>query len=173
MVEILRELGKGGQSLYAYRRNEQYLDKDPYPMRIVAFTHPIDSVLKYIEAAREPNEQTSKVDVLIHCNDAEAVKSDLLGVYGARGGQGRMSSWITARPHNVIAAWLNIAIPTGLSMTKQLRLTRQLMGLTQLEVGRRIKVSGGYYGQRETIGFSPKMIHDTAKALGVEIGIRH
>lgn len=172
MVEIIREVGRGGQVLYAYHRMDQYVRFKPYPMKLITFTDPVGDVMDSIKHAREPNDTMCKIDVMIHCNDAEAIRTLLLGKYGSTGANGRPSKWICARPQVVLAEWLNFEIPDNTPLNRMIPYVRRMLKITQVELGRRVNVKGAEVYRVEKTNPSAYTLSRYMKALGFSFQLK-
>lgn len=169
MVEIIREIGKGSQVLYAYHRNDQYARNKPYPMKLIALPDPTTNVLQSIEAAREPNDRHCKIDVLIHCSDAELLRDRLISNFGVTGAEGRTSKWITARPEAIASQWIFNEMPKDTPLNRQLRFMRKMLGITQTELGRRVGVGYQEVARMETSDPRASTVDRYCAAMGFKV----
>ncbi len=174
MVEVIREIGRGKQTLFVLHMNSQHSTTRDYPMMVKIYNDHPDDFQKVLTRAVDGNDRGYKVDLVIHCHDAETLRDRILLEWGIKAKEGRRSEWAITRPEKIISAWINLDMPQDLSPARQLAYARRMLGVTQTELGQRLGLSLNSIQSVEN-GKNPgsETLQRYAKALGLRYRITH
>lgn len=128
-LEILKTIGSGLQSVYAYHYPSQEVDSGPYPIKIGSTKKDVQGRILETQSAMQ---EKPVIDLIILCDDAAFTERYIHSVLACR----RMNNsfgreWFTTTPYEVEMCYNDIDDVSSMNVGQQIRYFRHRHGYSQ------------------------------------------